>query len=55
MPARAVQPLLSWRSQCVPVLREAVEGGRQELRFQVFPMFTARVGEMREEMGGRTG
>lgn len=51
----AVQPLLSWRSQCVPVLREAVEGGRQELRCQVFPMFTARMWETREEIGGRTG
>lgn len=35
-----------------PVLSEAVQGGRQELRCHVFPMFTARMGETREEMGG---
>ena len=34
-----------------PVLSEAVQGGRQELRYHVFPMFTAKMGEMREEMG----
>lgn len=45
-PASAVQEV-----PVCPVLSEAVQGGRQELRYHVFPMFTAKMGEMREEMG----
>ena len=55
VPTCAVQTLWSGRSQWVPVFSEAVDGGWQDLRCHVFPVFTARMGETREEVGGRRG